>query len=31
MADPRPAHYPLAWVHAELMKNVAEIGAVRHL
>jgi hypothetical protein len=30
-SDPRPARYTLAWVNAELMKNVAEIGAVRHL
>lgn len=29
--DPRPARYTLAWVNAELMKNVAEIGAVRCL
>lgn len=30
-SDPRPARYTLAWVNAELMKNVAEIGAVHHL
>jgi hypothetical protein len=30
-SDPRPARYTLAWVNEELMKNVAEIGAVRHV
>jgi hypothetical protein len=30
-SDPRPARYTLAWGNAELMKNVAEIGTVRHL
>lgn len=29
--EPRPLRYGLAWANAELMKNVAEIGAVRHL
>lgn len=30
-SDPRPARYTPAWVNAELMKNVAEIGVMRHL
>lgn len=30
-AEPRAAWQTLAWGNAELMKNVAEIGAVRHL
>ena len=29
--DPRPLGEMLAWVNLELMKNVAEIGCVRHL
>jgi hypothetical protein len=29
--DPRPLGYALAWANSELMKNVAEIGYVRHL
>jgi hypothetical protein len=29
--EPRPLSYALAWVNSELMKNVAEIGCVRHL
>jgi|HubBroStandDraft_5_1064220.scaffolds.fasta_scaffold312360_2 hypothetical protein len=29
--QPRAAWHTLAWVNAELMKNVAEIGAIRHL
>ena len=29
--EPRPFRIALAWANAELMKNVAEIGAVRHL
>ena len=28
--EPRPFIYAAAWVNSELMKNVAEIGAVRH-
>lgn len=28
--EPRPFVYAAAWVNSELMKNVAEIGAVRH-
>jgi hypothetical protein len=30
-SEPRPFAMTVAWVNAELMKNVAEIGAVRHL
>ena len=29
--DPRPLRFLLAWVNCELMKNVAEIGVLRHL
>lgn len=29
--EPRPLATTLAWVNSELMKNVAEIGVVRHL
>jgi hypothetical protein len=29
--EPRPFIYAVAWCNAELMKNIAEIGAVRHL
>lgn len=29
--DPQPLRLALAWVNSELMKNVAEIGYVRHL
>lgn len=29
--EPRPFRVALAWANAELMKNVAEIGAMRHL
>jgi len=29
--EPRPLRLALAWANAELMKNVAEIGCVRHL
>ncbi len=29
--DPRPLSLALAWANSELMKNVAEIGYVRHL
>ena len=29
--EPRPLRIWLAWCNAELMKNVAEIGTVRHL
>ncbi|GIK49430.1 MAG: DNA damage-inducible protein DinB [Alphaproteobacteria bacterium] len=29
--EPRPLRIALAWANAELMKNVAEIGALRHL
>jgi hypothetical protein len=30
-AEPRPLRIALAWANCELMKNVAEIGIVRHL
>jgi DinB family protein len=30
-SEPRPLRLALAWANAELMKNVAEIGAVRHV
>ncbi len=29
--EPRPLRLALAWCNAELMKNIAEIGTVRHL
>jgi hypothetical protein len=29
--EPRPLSLALAWANSELMKNVAEIGYVRHL
>jgi hypothetical protein len=29
--EPRPLRLALAWANSELMKNVAEIGTVRHL
>lgn len=29
--EPRPVRIAIAWANAELMKNVAEIGCVRHL
>lgn len=29
--EPRPLILALAWVNSELMKNVAEIGSIRHL
>jgi hypothetical protein len=29
--EPRPLRIALAWANSELMKNVAEIGCVRHL
>lgn len=29
--DPQPLRLALAWANSELMKNVAEIGTVRHL
>lgn len=29
--EPRPLRMTIAWANAELMKNVAEIGLVRHL
>jgi hypothetical protein len=30
-AEPRPLRIALAWVNSELVKNVAEIGCIRHL
>ncbi|HEX3651480.1 MAG TPA: DinB family protein [Rhizomicrobium sp.] len=30
-AEPRPLRIAVAWVASELMKNIAEIGMVRHL
>jgi DinB superfamily len=30
-SEPRPLRLSLAWVNSELMKNVAEIGYIRHL
>jgi hypothetical protein len=29
--EPRPLRYTLAWANSELMKNIAEIGVIRHL
>jgi hypothetical protein len=29
--EPRPLRIALAWVNIELMKNIAEIGCIRHL
>jgi hypothetical protein len=29
--EPRPLRLALAWANSELMKNIAEIGTVRHL
>ncbi len=29
--EPRPFAMTLAWAHAELMKNIAEVGVLRHL
>lgn len=30
-AEPQPLSHALAWANSELMKNVAEIGCIRHL
>jgi len=29
--DPRPLRLSLAWVNSELIKNIAEIGTIRHI
>lgn len=30
-AEPRPLRLAIAWANSELMKNIAEIGCIRHL